>query len=227
MDSDCDGTPDSEENTGCTCNAQASCGVTTPNSYTISKTITNNAQFRDGDTAQYRIEVRAQNNNNGAIRVTDSFSTTNVLSSNGATLTFIPNEALSWTGPTTTSGSFRSAQGLSITNLRQSDGAFVITYSARVSTPNLFSGTASITNTAQLSNSQSSSATATIQSQGTTTNIQIAKSVSNTAPLNNALLTYTITVTNSGTPLTTALAPAMVVSLVTMVAPLRSKARRP
>ena len=202
-DSDCDGTPDSEENTGCVCNAQASCGVTTSNSYTVSKTITNNAQFRDGDTTQYRIEVRATNNAAGSVRVTDSFSTTNILSSNGATLTFIPNEALSWTGAATTSGSFRSAQGLAITNLRQSDGAFVITYGARVGTPSLFSGTASITNTAQLSNGQSSSATATIQSQGTTTNLQIAKSVSNTAPLNNALLTYTITVTNSGTPLTT------------------------
>jgi len=201
VDSDCDGIPDSEENQGCQCNTSATCGTTSgSNTYSVSKTITNGpGPFRHNDEVAYRITVTAANNNPGTVQLTDTFSTTNTISGGGATLTFIPNEQIT-VGGAAVSGSFRSAQGLTITNLRQSDGPVTVTYRARVETPSLFSGTASLMNAALLSTGQSSTATALIQGMGTTNNVQVQKSVSNTAPANNADITYTITVRNHGDP---------------------------
>jgi hypothetical protein len=59
-------------------------------------------------------------------------------------------------------------------------------------------GSASVSNTARLSTGAQASATVTIQGQGTTTSVLLDKTVSNPTPADGEIITYTVTMSNTG-----------------------------
>ena len=143
---------------------------------------------------------RRRTTTTGQVSLTDSFTGQPTIANGGASLTFIPSESIANVGSTAATGSL-SGSGITFTNIHASSGPVVVTYSARVATPSLFSGTTTISNTAQLSSGVASTATATIQGFATTTNVAVSKSVNDPAPVDGETITYTITLQNSGDPL--------------------------
>jgi uncharacterized repeat protein (TIGR01451 family) len=207
LDSDCDGNADSEDNCDFTCNPNQEdtnnngigdvCDST--NAYSIQKTA-NPGPYRDGDLVTYTIQIFANSDTSGGtVRYTDSFTTSSTIGSNGAYVTFVAGsqQITNINSQTTVSGTV-DGNGITINNLRSSQGPITVTYQGRVSTPTLFSGSGTVTNTARLSTGATASASVTILPATTGGTVALTKSVSNAQPANGEIITYTITVRNTG-----------------------------
>lgn len=166
-------------------------------SYTITKTVSPSS-VRDGELVTYTVAISNANDNPGSVTLSDTFTYSDVIYSNGAALRFVPSEVLSNLDGVTTSGTL-SGNGITFTNIRSSNGPVRVTYTARAETPSLFSGSATISNEARLSNGQSADTSVTVLPTTIGTGqLDISKSVSDAAPAHGDIITYTITVRNTG-----------------------------
>ncbi len=168
------------------------------NRYSVTKQIINPGAFKSGSVVQYRILITAANDADGTVGLVDSLTGISTIGSNGATLTFIPNEVISGlSGETEVSGSLVE-NGLTVKNLRARHGPLSIVYSMRAATPTLTSGSATVTNTARLSTGAQASTSAVILGEGITSRVALTKRVSNPQPADGEIVTYAATISNLG-----------------------------